>query len=219
MSPESSRFLSVNHPKIHRVDREIFFAPFVADCMTHACRCDDEGGTVKNDACCQHGADVDLFERDRILEKAALIAPILAEQFRDPARWFDDREPEAAPEFPSGTVIRTGVAGDHDASGCVFLQHDARGCAIHRAALEHDFDYVPIKPAVCQLYPLSFWEDNLGLSDDFARYSCGNVGQGDSVYRVLRPTLTQVFDRELVRSLDALEKTLLRARLPIVVAV
>ena len=94
MSSDSSRFLPVTHSKIRLVEREIFFAPFVSDCMTHACRCDDEGGVVRPDACCQHGADVDLFERDRILEHAHQIAPILQPEYRDTSRWFDAREPD-----------------------------------------------------------------------------------------------------------------------------
>ena len=33
------------------------------DCMSHGCRCQDDHGRVKLDACCQHGADVLLPEK------------------------------------------------------------------------------------------------------------------------------------------------------------
>src|SRR6266545_1897186 len=45
--------------RVRSVDREIFRARFAPDCMTHECRCRDEGDRRLLDACCQHGADVD----------------------------------------------------------------------------------------------------------------------------------------------------------------
>src|SRR5215212_6749338 len=85
------------------VDKEIFSLPFADDCMVHECRCVDAGDRVLLDACCQHGADVDLFERDRILRRTREVASVLASSFKDPVRWFDDREPELDADQPSGT--------------------------------------------------------------------------------------------------------------------
>src|SRR5262249_1567980 len=153
--------------RVRLVERDIFVARFAEDCMTHACRCRDEGDRVRLDACCQHGADVDLAEKDRILAHAGKVASVLAQAWRDPARWFDLSEPDEDPDFPSGIAVRTAVSGPDEASGCVFLQHDARGCALHLVD-------PGIKPAVCRLYPLAFGDGLLGLSDDFWRYSCAD---------------------------------------------
>jgi hypothetical protein len=143
------------------------------------------------------------------------VASILAPEFRDPSRWFDESDPYEDDEYPSGTCVRTGMAGPGESSGCVFLQHDARGCALHRAALAHGFAAAEIKPAVCRLYPLAFGEGLIGLSDDFARYSCAGEPSGPTVYRLMRATLAEVFGVALVRRLDALERRLLGRRLPL----
>jgi hypothetical protein len=205
--------------RVRVVEEVIFLVRFAPDCMTHACRCRDEGDRPLADACCQHGADVDLYEKAAILARAAQIAPLLTPPFGDPARWFDERDPYPDPEVPSGILVRTGLAGEGDSSGCVFLQHDRRGCALHRAALAHDFPPQEIKPAVCRLYPLAFGDGVLGLSDDFDRYSCAGDASGPTVYRLMRRTVGDVFGSDIVRRLDGIERRLLRRRLPLVARV
>jgi hypothetical protein len=209
-------FMEVGHRRVRWVDPEIYVARFVPDCMAHECRCRDEDDRRLLDACCQHGADVDLRERDAILRRREEIAAVLRPEFRNPTLWWAPDAPEPDDEFPSGFAVRTGVAGEHDASGCVFLQHDARGCALHRAALANDFDPDEIKPAVCRLYPLSYGEGALGFSDDFHRYSCAGDAGGPTVYRLARDTLAGVFGWDAVWLLDAVERRLLRRRLPLV---
>jgi hypothetical protein len=208
-------FVEVGHRRVRWVDPEIYTARFAPDCMAHECRCRDEGNRRLLDACCQHGADVDLRERDAILRRAPQVASVLRPEFRDPRRWWLPDAPEPDDEFPSGFAVRTGVAGDHDASGCVFLQHDGRGCALHRAALAHGFDPDEIKPAVCRLYPLAYGEGAIGFSDDFHRYSCADHAGGPTVYRLGRATIAGVFGWDAVWLLDAVERRLLRLRLPI----
>ena len=223
MSADERAYLQVDHSVLTHVDPDIFRFQFVADCMTHACRVEEgaedaEGGAChQNDACCRYGCDVDLFERDRILARAPLIAQVLRPELRDPARWFDDSNPEES-ESPSGTVIRTGVQDDTvEAGRCVFLGHDQRGCALHRAALESDFAPEEIKPAVCRLYPLSYGDGYLGLADDFDWYSCAHH-DGPSVYRVLRDTLRDLYGDDAIAALDAVERKTLRTRLKVTAA-
>jgi hypothetical protein len=183
--------------------------------MAHECRCRDEGDRLLLDACCQHGADVDLFEKEAILARRAEVAAILEPDCRDPGGWFDESEPEEDHHaYPSGTAVRTAVAG----GGCVFLRHDARGCALHRAALANGFVPEEIKPAVCRLYPLSYGDFTLWLSDDFPRYSCAGDPSGPTVYRLMRGVIQSLFGRSLVRRLDQLERSLLARRLPIAAA-
>ena len=207
---------ALDHPVVRVVYPEMFHLTFTPDCMVHACRCDDEGGKVKLDACCQHGADLNLVEREAILARAPEIARVLDPKFRPTERWFDDSAPEEDPDVPSGILIRTGVAGSHEASGCVFLQHDNRGCALHRAALENGFAPNEIKPQVCRLYPLAYGWGELGLSDDFHRYSCANETGGPTVYRLMRGVVADVFGVDLVARLDRLERQVLGRRLPLV---
>jgi hypothetical protein len=203
--------------RIRWVYRDIFLLQFAPDCMAHACRCRDEGDRLLYDACCQHGCDVDLFEKQAILGRRAEIAAVLDARFKDPSTWFDESDPEHDDQaYPSGTAVRSGRAGPGEADGCVFLQHDRRGCALHRAALENDFSPDEIKPQVCRLYPLAIDGDfGLGLSEDYPRYSCAGHANGPTVYRLMRGTLGDLFGKSLLRRLDQVERTLLGRRLPL----
>jgi Fe-S-cluster containining protein len=223
MSAEERSYLPVQHPVLTHVDPDIFRFQFAADCMSHACRIEahaedaDDGACQQNDACCRYGCDVDLFERDRILAKSALIAPLLRPELRDPARWFDESNPEES-ESPSGFVVRTARQDlTREAGRCVFLGHDQRGCALHRTALAHDFAPESIKPTVCRLYPLSYGEGYLGLADDFEWYSCAHH-EGPTLYRLMRDTLRDVYGDDAVRVLDETERKTQRMRLKVTAA-
>jgi len=204
--------IPVDHPRFRFAQRDIFVRRVVADCMNHRCRTlapDRE----KLDACCQYGADTDLDERDAILARADGIRALLLPEARD-APWFtaehDDDE-----EFPTKRLVRTEVFGE----GCVFLAHDRRGCAIHRASIEGGWDFRGTKPHVCRLFPLSYDDESILLSDDYHDYSCALVPDAPTVYRVGRETLADVFGADLVAALDAAEASLLAApaarRLPL----
>ncbi len=201
------------------MDRDIFTVTFTADCMTHGCRCRDEGDRQRNDACCQHGADVLVPEKAAILARAAEIASVLEPEWRETATWFDERSPELDSNAPEGIILRTGLVDlDDESSGCVFLEHTgARGCGLHRAALAHGFDPAEIKPAVCRLYPLSLEGRRLGFSPDFDRYSCA-AADGPTVYRLMRRALGEMFGDPLVQELDRLESDVVKRRLRVVVA-
>lgn len=203
--------VALDHPKFRHVASEIFTRRVVVDCMNHACQVTggDSPHGPRPDACCQYGADVDLFERDRVLARADEIKAILRPDARDVA-WFE-AEVEPDPDAPSGGLVRTAV----HAGGCVFLAHDRRGCAIHRAAIEHDWDFRGTKPHVCRLFPLTYTTDAIMISDDYADYSCAYVADAPTLYRGARDLLGELFGAELVRVLDALEAQTLARRLPI----
>ncbi|MSP14994.1 MAG: DUF3109 family protein [Myxococcales bacterium] len=206
MEQDTSRreSLAIDHPRVSRVDRAIFSRTFAPDCMTHACHCTGEGLLL--DACCRYGADVDVRERAAIVARAAEISAVLNEPVRDPARWFDESDPEIDADADGGVYVRTGrVHAEREDGRCVFLEHDARGCALHRVALEHGFDPAEIKPRPCRLYPLSYGQSELGLSDEVADYSCADLPGGPTIYRVMRGTLLEVFGKDLVRLLDRVE--------------
>jgi len=127
--------VSLDHPRFTRVEVGVFTKRVVADCMSHRCSMRDTG-EQKLDACCQYGCDVDPIERDAILARKSEIAAVMAADVRG-LPWFDESEPEEDLDTPSGVVVRTATHAD----GCIFLAHDRRGCAIHRAAIEQGWDY------------------------------------------------------------------------------
>ena len=200
--------VTVVHPRFHRVDPEIFTRTVVHDCMAHSCAM-ARTGAPKLDACCQHGADVDLRERDAIVARATELRALLRADVAD-AAWFRD-ELEHDPDLPSGACVRTRVVD----GGCVFLAHDRRGCAIHRAALANDWDYRTAKPHVCRLFPLTYTHDAIVISDDYEDYSCAYTAGAPSLYRVARDALRDVFDGALVVALDRAEREVLGRRLPL----
>jgi Fe-S-cluster containining protein len=195
--------VSLDHPWFRTVDAAIFTRRFVSDCMTHSCKM-VETDTPKIDACCQYGCDVDLRERDAIEARGPEIRALLRPEVRD-LRWFDPEE-TVDPDYPSGRVIRTEV---HD-GGCIFLAHDRRGCAIHRAALEGGWDFRGVKPAICRLFPLSYERDEIMIAEEYNEYSCAQA-EGPTLYRATRDTLADVFGDDLVTALDAAEAKVLGA--------
>jgi Fe-S-cluster containining protein len=207
-----SQYVALDHPRFRRADRDIFTRHVVGDCMTHRCRVRKTDAEML-DACCQYGADVDVGERDRILLHAAQLRQILRPEART-TPWFDGPE-ELDPDFPSGAHVRT----REFRGGCVFLAHDGRGCAIHRASIEGGWDFHGVKPHVCRLFPLSYDAESIMVSDDYPDYSCAYEPDAPTLYRNGRDTLGAVFGEALVRALDAAEaqhRRLAPARLPVV---
>lgn len=199
-----TRYVPVEHPRFIKAQRDIFIKVVVADCMTHRCRVQKKGARVRLDVCCQYGVDVDLGERDAILARRDEIAALMHESAAA-APWFDDEE-YSDPDFPSGGYVRTETHG----RGCIFLAHEQRGCAIHRAALEYGWDYRDVKPHVCRLFPLSYEVDAIVLSDDYGAYSCMHDENAPSVYRAGREALGDIFGQDLVHALDQAEARVLR---------
>jgi Fe-S-cluster containining protein len=193
-----AEYVPLDHPRFRRVDRDVFRRKIVEDCMTHACRMHVEDRELL-DACCQYGADVDVGERDKILQHAAQIRTILRTEARH-MPWFTDEEEDD--DFPSGRAVRTRTFR----GGCVFLAHDQRGCAIHRASIEAGWDFNGVKPHVCRLFPLTYDDDSILVSDDYSDYSCAYRADAPTLYRNGRETILAVFGADVVRALDAAEQ-------------
>lgn len=202
-------FIALDHPRFARAELEVFTRRVVVDCTNHPCAI-HETGTRKNDACCQYGCDVDLYERDSIQARADQIRPLLRQEVQS-LPWFDDSAPECDPDTPSGTVIRTATFD----GGCLFLAHDRRGCAIHRAAVEQGWNMSGTKPAVCRLFPLTYGEGAIFVSDDYPDYSCAYDASAPTLYRVARSALADLFGDDLVVAMDAAEARVMSQRLPI----
>ena len=170
--------------------------------MSHQCRLVKKNREML-DACCQYGADVDVRERDGILAHKEQIKQLLDPAVRE-EEWFtvDEIDDE---DFPSGRHVRTTRFQDV----CVFLAHDKRGCAIHRASIEGGWDFRGIKPHICRLFPITFETDAIVLSDDYDDYSCAGTPGAKSVYEVSRSDLGEIFGLELVSALDKVERQVL----------
>ena len=169
------------------VDTAIFTRRYFGHCM----RCD-----FCADACCQHGVDVSVVERDRILARADEIAPHVA---RPPSGWFEAGL-SADEDFPGGAATRTTVVGGR----CVFLRRDARGCVLHALSLERGDDYHHLKPMVSSLFPVTFGGGALLCSDELADASLVCAGEGPTAYDMARTELQFYFGDELVTELDGL---------------
>lgn len=206
--------LPLSHDRFHRVERAIFVRRVVADCLSHRCtQVADEGAALARprpllEACCQYGADVDLAERDAILARKDDIARLLVPEAQV-APWFTT-EVQVDPDYPSGRHVRTATFR----GGCVFLAHDRRGCAIHRASLESGWDMHRVKPDICRLFPLSYEGDTVCISDDYVDYDCADAPGAPTLYRVARDTLGAIFGPALVAALDAVEATVAAAPPP-----
>ena len=195
--------VALDHPRFRFVWASIFTRRLAPDCMTHRCTM-LATQHARLDACCQYGCDVDLRERAAIEARADQIRAVLVPEVRD-VRWFSAEEEEDA-DYPSGRVVRTEL----HAGGCIFLAHDGRGCAIHRAALDGGWDLRGVKPAICRLFPLSYETDSIVIADEYPEYSCAHVA-GPSLYRITRDALADIFGEPLVAALDTAEAQVLAA--------
>jgi hypothetical protein len=169
------------------VDPAIFQRRYFGVCL----RC-----TFCHDACCQHGVDVALVERDRIMAHADALEPIVGSPRES---WFQPAVVQDA-DFPGGAATRTAVVN----GGCVFLRRDARGCALHAYALARGDDYHAIKPMVSALFPVTFGEGALFCSEEIVDGSLVCAGEGPTAYEMARDELAYYFGPELIVELDAL---------------
>jgi Fe-S-cluster containining protein len=174
-------------PIVREVDTAIFRRRYFGHCL----RCG-----FCHDACCRHGVDVALVERERILSHADLLEPIVGVGRQS---WFADGVTHDE-DFPGGGATRTAVVD----GACVFLRRDGRGCVLHAFALEHGTDYHDLKPMVSALFPVTFGGGALLCADELAKGSLVCAGEGPTAYEMAREELGHYFGAELVSELDTL---------------
>lgn len=151
------------------------------------------------DSCCQHGVDVAVVERDRILAAADALEAVVGTPRE---AWFVAGVVEDA-DFPGGAATRTAVVD----GACVFRLAHARGCALHAHALRLGADYHAIKPMVSTLFPVTFGDGALWCSEELVDGTLSCAGDGPTAYEMARPELGFYFGAELVAELDALALT------------
>lgn len=177
-------------PVIRAVDPAIFELRYYARCMSCG---------FCADACCAHGVDVDgrvesaLHAEAEGIERHTGLA-------RD--RWFAG---PATPDedAPGGTMRRTAVIDGY----CVFHLPNGRGCMLHGYALAAGRDYHDLKPMVSTLFPLTFGEGVLVVSDELDEGSLVCAGDGPTAYEAARDELRYYFGEALIAELDALARS------------
>jgi hypothetical protein len=65
------------------------------------------------------------------------------------------------------------------------------------------------------LFPLSYGDGAIVVSDDYPDYSCAYEPTAPTLYRVARDTIAALFGQPLVVAMDAAEAKLHARRLPI----
>jgi len=126
--------------------------------------------------CCADGVDVDLGERDRILEHAHFIQQHMDEtQDPNPQNWFQKKTYQDA-DFPSGECTTTALKEN----GCAFLNKDGH-CVVHIAESLMPKGSGYLKPFFCRAFPICIVDSTLCVDDEQCpdeHKCCGPVKQG-----------------------------------------
>jgi Fe-S-cluster containining protein len=174
-------------PVIDSVDRNIFRHRFFSRCLS----C-----TYCGHSCCHWGVDIDAPNVERLRARKDELEAYLGGHFEDWFTW----EWEPTPDYPGGKATRTRVVK----GACTFQNRDTGACRLHAFALEKGFDYHEIKPLISSLFPLTFGEGLLCLSEELYEGSLACMGAGPSVYDAQRSELLHYFGAECVVELDAI---------------
>jgi Fe-S-cluster containining protein len=158
-----------NHPLKQyaelKVDDDVFNTRYQKDCSMSNCR----------GRCCADGVDLDIVERDRILEHAHLIHPHMDEtQDRNPKNWFQTTHLDA--DFPSGECATTALKEE----GCVFLNKDGY-CVVHIAESQAPKGFGYLKPFFCRAFPVCILNSTLSVDHEQCpdeHKCCGPVKNG-----------------------------------------
>ena len=178
-------------PVVERVDRAVFERRYFAACL--ACG-------YCNDACCSYGVDADAEVVGRVLAQADAIERRVGVPRGE---WFTGPlEPDA--DLPGGAGTRTRVVDGM----CVFRNRAGRGCLLHAYAVETGQDYHLVKPMVSALFPLTFGEGTLALSEELADDTLVCRDDGPTAYEAVRPELEYYFGAEMVAELDAIARSI-----------
>ena len=78
-----------------------------------------------------------------------------------------------------------------------------------RAALEQGWDFRGVKPTICRLFPLTYGDGAIFVSDDYPDYSCAYHPDAPTLYQVARDALGDIFGEALVRAMDIAEAQVL----------
>ena len=148
-----------------KVGEDIFTTRYASGCSMSNC----------HGICCADGVDVDIAERDRILEHADMIRQYMDEtQDPDTANWFQEPKPDS--DFPSGQCTTTRLKSN----GCNFLNKHGQ-CVVHMAEAKAPPGFGYLKPFFCRAFPVCILNSTLSVDDEQCpdeRACCGPVKNG-----------------------------------------
>jgi hypothetical protein len=175
-------------PVVHRVEAALFTHRYFGACLSCG---------FCADACCRHGVDADAHTVARILARADTLEPVVGLPRGD---WFEtEREDDA--DAPGGWFTRTRTRDGY----CVFKNRAGRGCLLHAWALGAGEDYHLVKPMVSALFPVTFGDGTLCLSEELQDGTLVCEGPGPTAYEAARGELLYYFGEELVGELDSVQ--------------
>ena len=151
------------------------------DKEVHSFRGIDKTGcfhTECDDACCRHGADVDKESYDLIFMHREIIEKEIGYRIERcfKKRWLNDEH------YLGGNAIETRVG---DSGFCMFHVTTGKGCTLYKLVHERDLPR-RIIPSICRLYPLTWAEGRLTVTDDL--YSTCNCMKPDAFKKSILAT-------------------------------
>jgi len=176
-------------PVIHSVDTDIFRITYFMHCM----QC-----TFCNDQCCFYGADIDMLNVNRILDKADELEKFTGIK-RD--KWFYPKKRKWDYEYPGHDYTRT----TKREKACIFLNRKGRGCQLHSFAIEKGYNYHEFKPFFCTIFPVTYFEGILVIPEEIDEKLTACLGKGPTLYQGARSELRYFFGEGLIEELDAIE--------------
>lgn len=178
-------------PVIHSVDTDIFQITYFMHCM----QC-----TFCNDQCCSYGADIDMLNVNRIMNKADELEEFTGIK-RD--KWFYPKKRRWDFEYPGHEYTRTTKSKD----ACIFLNRKGRGCLLHSFALAKGYDYHEFKPFFCTIFPVTYFDGVLVTPEEIDEKITACLGSGPTLYQGARNELQYYFGEALVSELDEIEQS------------
>lgn len=172
-------------PIIDRVDTTIFKTRYYHACLSCG---------FCNDICCSYGVDIDVENVSRIMEHAESIENYTKIPQKE---WFLPGYNEDK-DFPGGLYTRTATKD----GACIFLNHNGRGCLLHKFCIENNIDAHVIKPMVSFLFPITFDNGLLSPSSEIVDKSLVCIDVGITLYKSIRDELTYYFGKEFIEELD-----------------
>ena len=176
-------------PVIHSVDTYIFTTTYFMHCM----QC-----TFCNDQCCSYGADIDMLNVSRILDKADELEEYIGIKRE---KWFYPKKRKWDHEYPGHDYTRT----TKRKNACIFLNRKGRGCMLHSFALEKGYDYHELKPFFCTVFPVTYFEGVLVTPEEIDEKLTACLGEGPTLYQGAREELKYYFGDGLIEELDGIE--------------
>ncbi len=179
-------------PFIREVAADIFTRTY----FTHCTKC-----TFCAQQCCSYGVDVDAAVYENLKTVRKDVERITGRAFD--SCFTGSFTPDA--EYPGGGAHRSIVVDGR----CVFLNRANGLCNLHALAIELGRDYHELKPLISALFPLTFGDGLLLVTEEVMEKSLACLGDGPSLYDGVRSELEYYFGDAFVAELDAIKAKVL----------